>query len=150
MRKIKEVLRLYHEVHLGQREIARCAQLAQSTVHEYLAAGAGGRFRLAVARRPGRAGHREPAVPARCAGRDSPTPFPIIADIDEELRTHSNLTLQLLWEEYRQAHADGCCYSRFCVLYRRWRKKQAVVLRQEHKPGEKLFVDWAGATVPDP
>ena len=36
MRKIKEVLRLYHEVHLGQREIARCAQLAQSTVHEYL------------------------------------------------------------------------------------------------------------------
>ncbi len=36
MSKIKEVLRLYHEVHLGQREIARCAQLAQSTVHEYL------------------------------------------------------------------------------------------------------------------
>ena len=37
MRKIKEVLRLSHEVGLGQREIARCAQLAQSTVHEYLA-----------------------------------------------------------------------------------------------------------------
>jgi hypothetical protein len=36
MRKIKEVLRLCHEVCLGQREIARCAQLAQSTVHDYL------------------------------------------------------------------------------------------------------------------
>src|SRR2546427_1555766 len=29
-----------------------------------------------------------------------------------------------------------------------WRRKQDVVLRQEHKAGEKLFVDWAGTTIP--
>jgi len=23
-----------------------------------------------------------------------------------------------------------------------------VVLRQEHKAGEKMFIDWAGATIP--
>ena len=39
-------------------------------------------------------------------------------------------------------------YSRFCELYQRWRKKLDVVLRQEHKAGEKAFVDWAGATMP--
>jgi transposase len=147
MRKIKEVLRLYHEVHLGQREIARCAQLAQSTVHQYLE-----RARAAGLGWPLPEGQDEQTIERllfpRTATAEQPYPVPDYGQIDEELRTHSNLTLQLLWEEYRRAHADGCCYSRFCVLYRRWKKKQEVVLRQQHKPGEKLFLDWAGATVP--
>jgi transposase len=54
----------------------------------------------------------------------------------------------LAWEEYRQVHPDGYGYSRFCALYGRWRKKQDVVLRQQHQLGEKGFVDWAGATIP--
>jgi transposase len=53
-----------------------------------------------------------------------------------------------VWEEYRQNHPEGYRYSRFCELYQRWRQKQNVVLRQEHKAGEKLFVDWAGPTIP--
>ena len=61
---------------------------------------------------------------------------------------HPHLTQQLLWEEYRQANPDGYRYCRFCELYQRWRSKQDVVLRQEHKAGEKLFVDWAGTTIP--
>jgi len=65
-----------------------------------------------------------------------------------QLQQHRHLTLQLAWEEFRQVHPEGYGYSRFCELYGRWRKKQDVVLRQEHKPGEKGFVDWAGATIP--
>jgi transposase len=56
--------------------------------------------------------------------------------------------LQLAWEEYRQAHPDGYAYSRFCELYQRWCQQLDVVLRQEHLAGEKLFVDYAGATIP--
>jgi transposase len=56
--------------------------------------------------------------------------------------------LQLAWEEYRQAHPEGYGYSRFCELYQQWRQHPDVVLRQEHKAGEKLFVDYAGATIP--
>jgi len=40
------------------------------------------------------------------------------------------VTLQLLWEEYRQGNPDGYRYSRFCELYQRWRSKLDVVLRQ--------------------
>jgi transposase len=58
------------------------------------------------------------------------------------------VTLQLLWEEYREANPDGYRYSRFCELYQRWRKKLDVVMRQEHRPGEKAFIDWAGSTIP--
>jgi transposase len=43
--------------------------------------------------------------------------------------------LQLLWEEYREAHPEGYRYSRFCELYQRWRKKLDVVMRQEHRAG---------------
>jgi transposase len=56
--------------------------------------------------------------------------------------------MQLLWEEYREANPDGYRYSRFCELYQRWRKKLDVVMRQEHKAGEKAFIDWAGSTIP--
>jgi transposase len=70
------------------------------------------------------------------------------ADLHRQRQRRAHLTQQLLWEEYRQANPDGYRYSRFCELYQRWRRKQDVVLRQEHKAGEKLFVAWAGATTP--
>ena len=75
-------------------------------------------------------------------------PQPDFAQLHEELQRHPHLTLQLAWEEYRQAHPDGYAYSRFCELYQRWREQLDVVLRQEHAAGEKLFVDYAGATIP--
>ena len=74
--------------------------------------------------------------------------MPDFADFHQQRQRHPHLTQQLLWEEYRQANPDGYRYSRFCELYQRWRRKQDVVLRQEHKAGEKLFVDWAGTTIP--
>jgi transposase len=58
------------------------------------------------------------------------------------------VTRLLLWEEYKSAHPDGWQYSVFCDQYRRWLARQERVLRQEHAPGEKLFVDYAGQTVP--
>jgi transposase len=60
---------------------------------------------------------------------------------------HTSLC-KLLWEEYQDTNPDGYRYSRFCELYQRWHRKQDVVLRQKHKPGERMFVDWAGATIP--
>jgi transposase len=56
--------------------------------------------------------------------------------------------LQLVWEEYRQANPKGYRYSWFCERYQHWRRHLDVVLRQEHKAGEKMFVDWAGPTIP--
>ena len=58
------------------------------------------------------------------------------------------MTLLLLWEEYRAQHVDGYGYSRFCDLYRDWLKTVSATMRQSHAAGEKLFVDWAGDTVP--
>ena len=149
MRKISEVLRLRYELGLGQRAIARACSISQSTVHEYLhrAATAGVVWPLGEERdeqRVEQALFGERQVVKRLPEQVLPD-FPAL---HAELQQHPHLTLQLAWEEYRQVHPEGYGYSRFCELYQRWRGKQDVVLRQIHKPGEKGFVDWAGATIP--
>jgi transposase len=58
------------------------------------------------------------------------------------------VTLGLLWHEYREQHPDGYGYSQFCALYQEWAKALEPVLRQHYVAGEKLFVDYAGQTMP--
>jgi transposase len=58
------------------------------------------------------------------------------------------VTLALLWQEYRAEHAQGYAYSWFCERYSDWRKRISPTMRQTHLAGEKLFVDWAGDTMP--
>ena len=150
MRKIKEVLRLRYELKLSYQQIARSCAIGVSTVDNYLerfkAAQLSGPLseewdeaRLNAALLP----NRQPAVADKQGARSQPD----FALIHKEMQD-KHVTLQLLWEEYRQANPDGYGYSRYCELYQRWRKKLDVVLRQEHKAGEKMFVDWAGATIP--
>jgi transposase len=67
--------------------------------------------------------------------------------VHEELKRR-DATLMILWEEYRAAHVDGHECSRFCALYGDCRKRLAPTMRQTHMAGDKLFVDWAGDTVP--
>jgi transposase len=50
--------------------------------------------------------------------------------------------------EYKQATPDGYQYSRFCELYLNWAGRVDLVMRQHHRAGDKLFVDYAGATLP--
>jgi len=148
MRKLKEVLRL-HSLGLSQHQIARSCSISQSTVHEYLAAAqaAGAGWPL-----PEDWGDQQieqalfPQRPAPAVWRKHPEPDWL--QIHQELQTHKDLTLQLVWQEQREANPDGYGYSRFCDLYRRWLKKLDLVLRQEHRAGEKMFVDYAGATIP--
>jgi transposase len=74
-------------------------------------------------------------------------PQPDWTVIHEELRKKS-VTLQLLWEEYKVQHPEGYQLTQFCEYYSRWRKKLDLSMRQTHKAGEKMFVDYAGQTVP--
>ena len=72
---------------------------------------------------------------------------PDCADLDVELRK-KGVTLQLLHLEYLEQQPEGYRYTQFCEHYRRWRKKRRVVMRQVHRAGEKLFVDYSGDGLP--
>src|SRR5690606_9305920 len=73
---------------------------------------------------------------------------PDFVEIHEELK-RKGVTLQLLWAEYAAAHgAEALRYSQFCQRYRDWRAVQRRSMRQQHRAGEKLFIDYCGPTVP--
>jgi len=148
MRKLKEVLRL-HSLGLSQHQIARSCSISQSTVHEYVTAAQAADLKWPL---PENWDDQKiekalfPQRPAPAVWRKHPEPE--WTQIHQELQTHKDLTLQLIWQEKRESDPGGYGYSRFCDLYRRWLKKLDLVLRQEHRAGEKMFVDYAGATIP--
>jgi transposase len=74
-------------------------------------------------------------------------PEPDWLDVHRERKQGKHVTLQLLWLEYRQVHADGCGYTQFCAHYHRWLERQDVVMRLEYPAGERLFVDFCGDTL---
>jgi len=149
MRQIKEVLRLRYDLGLLQSEIARSCSISQSSVNRYLerASAAGLSWPL-----PEDCDDRrlnELLFPAEPTGGRPVVRAPLdCVAIHQQLQGSKYVTLQLLWEEYRQSQPEGYGYSRFCELYQRWWRKQDLVLRQDHRAGEKTFVDWAGATIP--
>jgi transposase len=73
--------------------------------------------------------------------------LPDMAWVHRELK-RKGVTRYLLWQEFCETTDHPCSYSRFCEFYRCWRKKADLVMRQDHKAGEKMFVDYAGQTVP--
>jgi len=73
--------------------------------------------------------------------------LPDMAWVHRELK-RKGVTRYLLWQEFCETAAHPCSYSRFCEAYRKWRKTADPVMRQSHKAGEKMFVDFAGVKVP--
>jgi transposase len=68
-------------------------------------------------------------------------------ELHRELRK-KGVTLQLLWQEYKEQYPDGYQYTQFCEHYRRWVESVEVSMRQIHRAGEKSFIDFAGKTIP--
>lgn len=148
MRKIREVLRLSLGEGLSPRQVAISLALSRITIRRYLE-----RARLAGITWPLPDELDDVALEARLFAPPPPPghirPLPDWAEVHHELRSKKNVTLQLLHLEYKErCPSDGYQYSQFCLLYRAWLKKVDVVMRQEHKAGERCFVDWAGQTVP--
>src|SRR6266699_3146767 len=147
MRKVREVLRLKHALGMSERLIAEAVGAGKSAVGEYIR-----RARVIGLTWPVPDGLDDAELERRLFSPPGfhvgPTkPQPHWPTIQEELKGRG-VTLLLLWEEYRAEHADGYGYSRFCDLYVEWRKRITPTMRQTHVAGEKLFVDWAGDTIP--
>lgn len=145
MRKTREILRLHFDGGLSHRAIVRTGVGARSTVQELFK-----RFSASGLSWPLPTDLDDAALEARLYPRapsGSTVPMPDFAVLQVELR-RKGVTRQLLWQEYRERHADGLGYSAFCDAFRLWLKTQDAVMRQVHKPGERLFVDYAGLTLP--
>ena len=147
MRKIREILRLVIGEGLSRRQVAAATGSPYSTIADHLS-----RAQRAGLSWPLPEGMDDAELEARLfAKAEAPPaasrPLPDWAEVHRELR-RKGVTLQLLWMEYRERHRDGYGYTQFCRHYRTWQGRLDLVMRQEHRAGEKLFVDFAGMTLP--
>jgi len=149
MRQIKEVLRLRHEARLNERQIAHACRISRSTVQRYLERAAAN---LCWPLPPSLDDAQLerllfPPPPAPSESRQPPKPQRDFARVHQELKANKSVTLQLLWQEFVEQYPAAAQYSWFCEQYREWARHLDVVLRQDHRAGEKTFVDHAGDTI---
>src|SRR5215831_824800 len=141
MRNIREVLRLT-AAGMSSRKIAASLSIGATTVIDCLH-----RARRAGLSWPLPDGLDDGVLELRLypppTVKDGQRPLPNWAEINRELK-RPGVTLQLLWQEYREQHPSGYGYSRFCDLYRAWEKRVSPTMRQTHIAGERMFVDYAG------
>jgi transposase len=147
MRKIIEVLRLKWDQQLTHRQIAQSCSLSHSTVQEYLRRAQQAGLSWPVPAELDEAAIERLLFPPAAISAPDIRKMPPMDHLFQELRK-KGVTLQLLWHEYKQGNPDGYQYSQFCRLYRQWAQKLDVCLHQEYRAGEKLFVDYAGETIP--
>ena len=146
MYRVREVLRL-SAAGLSVRQVAAGAKLSIGAVSKYLNAARGAGIGWPLPTEWDDA-ELERRLHGETAARPSKLVMPVCAAIHQELKRHRHVTLQLLWEEYRERHgAAAYSYSEYCTHYRRWKRTSARSMRQRHVGGEKLFVDYAGSTV---
>ena len=141
MRNVRDVLRLT-AAGMSSRKIAASLSIGASTVIDC----------LHRARRAGLAWPLPDEIddailelrlyPPRPTTREQ-RPLPNWAEIHRELK-RPGVTLELLWQEYREQHPSGYAYSRFCDLHRAWEKRFSPTMRQTHIAGERMFVDYSG------
>lgn len=144
MRKIQEVLRLHHENGFSERAIGRACNISKNTVKSYLLRVKAAGFLWPLPDDISEADLDELLFPKTKDPAKRPGPDPQY--LHKEL-SRKGVTLQLLWKEYIEQHPNGYGYSRFCDIYRDFTKKHKLSMRQHHKAGEKVFVDFAGQTM---
>jgi len=145
MRKIKEVLRLKYDCGISEREISRSCQISRSTVADYLRRATAAGLKRSEAAALSQTELEGRLFPTEHIPSSVKRPPPDCEYIYNQLRTYRkfNLTLSQLWLEYKEKHHDGYQYTQFCEHYWRWRSKLDYCMRQEHRGGEKLFIDYS-------
>ncbi len=148
MRKIREALRLCLAEGLSPRQAGIATGLPRTTVRRYV-----GKAVEAGLGWPLPPDLDDRALEACLYGRAAPAPAVVTRPVPDWALVHRELarksvTLQLLWTEYRASCPDGFGYTWFTERYRAYAGRLDLVLRHEHRAGEKAFVDFAGQTIP--
>jgi transposase len=143
MRQIRYTLRLASEG-ISARQIGRMLGVARSTVQDNLK-----RAQVAGLAWPLPADLTDGVLEERLFARNGAPrgvrrrAEPVWSELVCELK-RPGVNLMVLWEEYRAGHPEGYSYSRFCDLFREFEARLSPVMRQEHRAGDKVFVDYSG------
>ena len=148
MRQLREILRLRLYADLSMRQIKSSLRVSLGAVQKVSSKAQAQNLNWeAIERLDDQQLARlfYPAADTRASGDFE---LPDWVEVHRELR-RKGVTKHLLWEEYTQQYPNrSYSYAQYCHLYQEWAKKQRRSMRQTHKAGDKLFIDYAGQTVP--
>ncbi len=148
MRKIKEVLRLRWLSKLTFEKISDSCVISQTAARDYVTRARSASLNWDAVQAIDEEGLEALLFPNRSSGGNGQKLAGMnFADFHMNLRKKS-VTKLLLWHEYRERNPAGYSYSQLCLLYREYLRKTRISLRHTHTAGEKMFVDYAGQTVP--
>lgn len=148
MRKFKDVLRLKHEAGLSQRQIASALRLSLGVVNKYLNAAEAAGIGWPPPEDLTDSQLRRHLLPRAAVAAEPVYAQPDFAAMHQELKK-KGVTRLLIWEEYAQQYPNNHYqYAQFCFHYQQWSNRLKLSMRQIHRAGEKMFVDYAGQTVP--
>lgn len=144
---IRRVCKLLNDEHQGYRSIGRICNISPNTVKRIYQAKTKAKL-VDINGLSDEALKRAINPPKQTPNSKSVTNSGIDWQTVHDDLQKRDVTRQLAWEEYRSNNAEGLSYSQFCRQYRKWRKTVKVSLRQVHRPGESVFVDFCGRTMP--
>jgi transposase len=147
VRKIREILRLKYEVGLSNRAIARACCVSNSTVGDYVVRAKRAGIVWLVANERTEDELYQQLFPEVKKPQMVERPMPDWERVHRDL-ARQGVTLQLLWQEYREKYPDGYGYTQFREHYQRWNQAHTTSMRLPHKGGEVMEVDYAGMTLP--
>ena len=148
MRQIREILRLRHQMNLSYEQIGRSLRISKRTVKQYVDRANKAQLSWPIKDELDDNQLELLLFRAKAVNQDN-----LLKQVDfkwlEELSNKKyHISLQLLWNEYSAEQEDGYSYSHFCSLYRKYKKSKRVSMHQNHEPSEKMFIDFAGDTIP--
>src|SRR5690606_10462339 len=144
MREVRELLRLYFKQGLSGRKAAKAAGVGKTDASQYITGFKNSGIPYAAIPEMSDSelidliNIRKKTQNPRYVALEKLFPY-----VEKELK-RVGVTLQLLWEEYRETHKDCYEYSQFCYHYHHWRKSSKVSMHMDHKAGDKLFIDFTG------
>jgi len=148
MRKIKQILQLHYESGMARRAISVSVGTSYGSVANYINRAEKASINWESVKELDERDLAKLLLPNQTRAKKGKYSEPDFSRVHQDLKQKC-ITMLLLWEEYRQAHPnDGYSYSQFCRRYKSWRDKQTFSMRQTHKAGEKIFVDYCGPTIP--
>lgn len=145
VREIKEILRL-DEAGISKSKIRTITGVSRKTIREYLNKAKEAELKYATIQTLTTKELYTKLFPAAQQAHKTKKQ-PDWNEINQELKK-KNVTKILLWEEFIESNPGGCRYTQFCHHYSHYLKKMDLSMRQEHKYGEKCFIDYAGHTMP--
>jgi len=141
MRSIREVLRQKWELKNSHREVSRSLKVSLGAISGVLARAVKLGLDWAAVQALSDDELELRLYGAKAASAQRPLPDPVYIHSE---RKRNGVTLELLHLEYLEKNPGGYQYTQFCEHYREWAKKHRLSMRQVHRAGEKLFVDFSG------